>query len=345
MTFYQFLGTKFEQVIYFYTHIIENLVNLNIIKSKPNNSNDSLPVLVFIHGAWHGAWCWEKNFLPFFTKSGFECYTFDLPYHGRSRHQKGINTYRISDYIDVLKIILSDIDKPHILIGHSMGGYIIQEYLEKNDCAGAILMASVPSKPVWRLLFKMTANFPFSMLKAFIGMNLAYLMDTPEKAKRFLFSSTMPEEEIRNYTNLMSSESLSVIVFDFLFSKLKGRKNHSYPVLVVSAEKDEMITISENKRTAEMQKADFVKIKNLAHDLMLDQNWEASAVTILNWMKKKFPLASFDDSKKEINEKNPKVNVDFNDAIPNLITNLGKKNSIDASKTKILGLGKSKRDN
>jgi len=312
---------------------------------KPNRYDETLPVLVFVHGAWHGAWCWEENFLPFFAENGFECYAFDLPNHGLSKHQKGINKYRIADYVYSLNSVLSVINKPFVLIGHSMGGYVIQQYLEDNDCEAAILLASVPSEPVWRLLFKMTKAFPLSMGKAFLGFNLAHLMNTPEKARRFLFSSTLSEEKVRVYTDLMSSESLRVIIFDFLFSKLKTRKNLSYPLLVQCAEKDKMINISDNKNIAEMQKADFVQIKNLAHDVMLDPNWKNSAQSMLNWLKEKLTIVPNVESEKDSNQKNTKVNAVFPDAVPNLIANLGKKNSIDASKTKILGLGESKRDN
>lgn len=306
--------------------------------------NDKLPVMVFVHGAWHGAWCWEENFLPFFTKNGFECYAFDLPNHGLSRHQKGINKHRVADYVDYLKQVLAEINRPTILVGHSMGGYIIQQYLQENDCAAAILLASVPSEPVWRLLLKMTQANPLAMFKAFIGLNLAHLMNTPKKARQFLFSPSLPEEKVKAYTNLMSSESMRVIVFDFLFSKLNKRKNQTYPILVQCAENDEIVSIAENQGIADFQNADFIKIKDLAHDVMLDTNWELSATSILHWLKENLPIFAEEKLEKDTNEKNPKVNMDFSDAVPDLITNLGKKNSVDDSKTKILGLGKSKRN-
>ena len=35
------------------------------------------PPLIFIHGAWHGAWCWER-FLDYFAARGYPCYAVDL---------------------------------------------------------------------------------------------------------------------------------------------------------------------------------------------------------------------------------------------------------------------------
>jgi hypothetical protein len=34
--------------------------------------SESHPVpLLFVHGGWHGAWCWEEYFLDFFADKGY----------------------------------------------------------------------------------------------------------------------------------------------------------------------------------------------------------------------------------------------------------------------------------
>jgi pimeloyl-ACP methyl ester carboxylesterase len=33
---------------------------------------DAHPVpLLFVHGAWHGAWCWDEHFLDLFADKGY----------------------------------------------------------------------------------------------------------------------------------------------------------------------------------------------------------------------------------------------------------------------------------
>lgn len=27
--------------------------------------------IVFVHGAWHGAWCWEEHFVDYFAQHGY----------------------------------------------------------------------------------------------------------------------------------------------------------------------------------------------------------------------------------------------------------------------------------
>jgi pimeloyl-ACP methyl ester carboxylesterase len=36
------------------------------------------PPLVFVHGSYHAAWCWAEQWLPFFSESGYDCYSLSL---------------------------------------------------------------------------------------------------------------------------------------------------------------------------------------------------------------------------------------------------------------------------
>ena len=317
-------------------------MGINLIKDKPEIPKKNQPALVFVHGAWHGAWCWQEHFIPFFTKNGYECYTFDLPNHGANKDQKGINQYRIADYLNYLELALAAINKPVILIGHSMGGYIIQKYLEKKDCKAAILIAPVPCKPIWRLFFKMLWSQPLAMLKMMTTFDLFHLVNSKEKAGHLLFSDKLSIAEKEVYTQKLGSESFQVMVFDFLFSSIKRRKNLAIPVLVQCAGKDKVVSLRETKYTSRFQQADYQFFKDMAHDVMVDPNWLLSAKGLLNWMETKFPIV---EEEQATATKKTTVKIQFPDAVQDLIINLGENNEIDANKTKILGLGKSKRDN
>ncbi len=317
-------------------------MGINLIKSKPEIPEKNQPALVFVHGAWHGAWCWQEHFIPFFTKNGYECYTFDLPNHGTQKDQKGINQYRIKDYLNHLELVVAEINQPVILIGHSMGGYIVQKYLETKDCQAAILMAPVPCKPIWRLFFKLLRNQPLTMLKMIGTFDLFQLVNTNEKAGYLLFSNKLPADKIEIYTQKLGSESFKLMIFDFLLSSIKRRKNLAIPVLVQCAGKDNVVSLEETKYTRRFQQADYQFFKNLTHDVMLDSNWLVAAKGMLHWIEDKFPVL---EEAQNIFTKKPTLKIQFPDAVQDLIINLGENNEIDANKTKILGLGKSKRDN
>lgn len=42
------------------------------------------PPLVFVHGSYHGAWCWRENFMPYFAAAGYDTYAISLRGQGGS---------------------------------------------------------------------------------------------------------------------------------------------------------------------------------------------------------------------------------------------------------------------
>ena len=56
---------------------------LEVIERKPRRESDKAPLL-FVHGAWHGAWCWDENFLDFFAEKGYRAVALSLRGHGNS---------------------------------------------------------------------------------------------------------------------------------------------------------------------------------------------------------------------------------------------------------------------
>lgn len=53
--------------------------------SKPVVEGATRPPVVLVHGAWHGAWCWEKNFLDYFPARGWETHAFSFRGHGTAK--------------------------------------------------------------------------------------------------------------------------------------------------------------------------------------------------------------------------------------------------------------------
>ena len=51
---------------------------------------------VLIHGAWHGAWCWEKV-VPLLKEAGHQVHTIDLP--GLGEDQTPISEVTLDAYV------------------------------------------------------------------------------------------------------------------------------------------------------------------------------------------------------------------------------------------------------
>lgn len=82
---------------------------------------------VLVHGAWHGAWCWEKV-VPLLTEAGHAVYTLDLP--GLGEDNTPIAEISLDSYVQKVSELIESIGQPVVLVGHSMGGVVITQTAE-----------------------------------------------------------------------------------------------------------------------------------------------------------------------------------------------------------------------
>lgn len=239
--------------------------------------------IVFVHGAWHGKWCWDKYFKPTFTSHGYDVVTFNLPGHDKPGKVNGINKISLGDYVNALESQVQKLDAPPIIIGHSMGGLIVQKFLEKNTCKKAILLASIPPygviKTTLRFLKKPHA-YP-----ALLGFNLYGLVNSTEKSRDAFFSTDLPSEDLKEYTDKLCSESYLAFI-NMLFPRIKIKYHSEISMLVVGAKNDTIFLESEVKDTARIYNAELMMFDNIAHDMMLDINQEKVSAEIINWIEK-----------------------------------------------------------
>ncbi|MBI2993038.1 MAG: alpha/beta fold hydrolase [Gammaproteobacteria bacterium] len=81
-----------------------------------------MSTFVLIHGAWHGAWCWNKV-IPELEALGHKAVAPDLPGLGNDpRPPRGIT---LDDYIACIVQSLDAQEGKVFLVGHSMGGMAI----------------------------------------------------------------------------------------------------------------------------------------------------------------------------------------------------------------------------
>lgn len=77
---------------------------------------------VLIHGAWHGAWCWD-TLAAQLRAAGHEVTALDLPGMGNdSTHASAVT---LQSWIDHTVQTLASCDQPVVLVGHSMAGMVI----------------------------------------------------------------------------------------------------------------------------------------------------------------------------------------------------------------------------
>src|SRR5882757_8290833 len=108
---------------------------LEVIEKGACSPSHPVPLL-FVHGAWHAAWCWDEHFLDFFADRGYRAAALSLRGHGSSPTAKGLRRCSLADYVDDVAEVAARLPTQPILIGHSMGGFVVQKYLERHTAAG-----------------------------------------------------------------------------------------------------------------------------------------------------------------------------------------------------------------
>lgn len=257
---------------------------LNVISRRPTADGTERPPLLLVHGAWHGAWCWEPHFLPFFAGHGYEVRALDLRGHGQSAATKAMRWNRIRDYVDDVASIARSFDRPPFVIGHSMGGLICQHLAGRGiPLAGLGLLSTVPSFGVWKTALDIALRRPFDFLAANFALSLYPLVKNPAKARHMFLDAETPDAETRAFAAKLSDESylgfLDMLVFD-----LPRRKPDRLPMLIVGGGRDTIFAPATQHHTARYHGCECHIVEGAAHDGMLSRHWQEQAELFVSWM-------------------------------------------------------------
>jgi pimeloyl-ACP methyl ester carboxylesterase len=98
------------------------------------------PLVVLVHGAWHGAWCWAA-LQSELDRRGIASIAVDLPGHGASLLPF---TDMHGDAQHVVDVV-GKFGRPVVLVGHSYGGAVITEASHR--------LARSPDTPIEHLVY------------------------------------------------------------------------------------------------------------------------------------------------------------------------------------------------
>lgn len=237
--------------------------------------------LLFVHGAWHGAWCWEEHFLGFFSNAGYRCHALDLRGHGDDPRPLRRNT-RIADYVADLDAAVRSLGRAPVLIGHNMGGLVVQRYLEGRRLPAAVLLASVPVSGAWGATMRIALRHPAAFLAGNATLRLRPVVGSRRLARSLLLGDVVGDEEVNRFWLRLGDEAYRAYL-DTLLRRPRPTRVLT-PVMVVAAAADRIFSVAEQRATARAYGTRPVVIEGAAHDLMLDPAWEDAAQSILEWL-------------------------------------------------------------
>ena len=255
---------------------------LEVIDKAPCGAVKPTPLL-FVHGAWHGAWCWDEHFLEFFADRGYRAVALSLRGHGHSQTNKPLRTCSVADYVCDVDSVVDDLPSRPVLIGHSMGGLVVQKYLETRDAPAGVLVASTPPRGIFGSWLRGMKRHPWNMTRTAITGKSLRNVNTPELARKGLFSAETPESQVAHYAARLEEESARVMR-DQMMLNLPRPKRVTTPLLVLGAEHDGTFTPNEVRATARAYRTEAEIFPDMGHDMMLEPGWAAVAERIHVWL-------------------------------------------------------------
>jgi pimeloyl-ACP methyl ester carboxylesterase len=240
--------------------------------------------LLFVHGAWHAAWCWDEHFLDYFADKGYRALAVSLRGHGDSPAQKRMQFCSIADFVNDVDSVAASLPTPPVVIGHSLGGFVVQKYLEIHDAPAGVLIASVPPRGVGGFLVRSMKRHPWHLIRSTITTRTLRGFNTPKLAREYFYSPHTPESDVVRYAARLEEERTGRITLDTALLDLPKPERVATPLLVLGGECDRCFTQAEVHATAHAFHTQAEIFPKMGHNMMVEPGWDAVAQRIHTWL-------------------------------------------------------------
>jgi pimeloyl-ACP methyl ester carboxylesterase len=249
--------------------------------------------IVFIHGMYMTPLCWE-HWLDYFHARSYLCVAPGWPGRDKpvealreSHPDPELGQLTLSRIIEHYADLIRTMGEKPILIGHSMGGLVVQLLLQKELAAAGVAIDSAPPQGV------ITAQW------AFIRSNLPHINPFADQRKPiwmslerfgYAFANTLtPEEQQAAYDRYVVPESRRVPAG--ALTRLAGidfRRAH-VPLLLVAGSNDHLIPAALNRTNWNRYKrapsiTDFKEFAGRAHFIIGQAGWQEVAEYAAGWL-------------------------------------------------------------
>ncbi len=249
--------------------------------------------ILFIPGAFFATDCWN-DWKTYFEKKGYTTIAPPWPHKNATPEslrnndiKNTIASVRLSELLDHYTDIVRSLPDIPILIGHSVGGLIVQLLLQRGLGVAGIALHSFPPRRI--------SPFPFSFLRSwweplglFSPAQENYLL--PFKKWEHSFANGMDGELVKElYYRYAVPESKRLIRDLFTGSARINFSAPHAPLLLISGGKDRMIPAQINYKNftryaATHSTTDYVTFTGHNHLVFDDPEYNEIADYILFWL-------------------------------------------------------------
>lgn len=250
------------------------------------------PRILFIHGMFLNPKSWE-SWISHFEALGYECEAPAWPLHEgepsdlRARIPEGLGHLDLKTVYGHYRNLLKDDPREVIVIGHSLGGLIMQKLMAEGLVRLGVGLCSVAPNAMLAFdwgFFRNSASItnpfagdePYEMTEELFHQNFGNCM-SPSSSREAFEKYAMPE----------SRQVLRDILGDD--GKVDIEKPHN-PLLLIGAAEDQIIPNTLVARNAEAytdqrSHAEYREFSGRGHFLYGEENWEEVATLTANWLK------------------------------------------------------------
>ena len=268
----------------------------NILHRKSDAPRQSIPLL-FVHGAFAGAWCWDEHFLPYFQALGYDCCALNFRAHGFRAHGADANwcylqLLGIQDYAQDIAWALEQCPRPPVLIGHSMGAFAVLRLLQRREfnLAGLVLISPGSPENHFASALRFLLDFPLSYYKLNVmnasPKNVWSWIMTGEEMRRLMLSTASSLDTLQRIVPKMQHESFLAMT-DMLTASSGRAPNIDCPKLVLGGEDDSIVPPEFVRRTAQWVGAKARILPDMGHSMMVEDGWRTAADIISTWLSRK----------------------------------------------------------
>lgn len=259
-------------------------VQLEVLHHAAQTAARTCPSLLFVHGAFSSACCWEKNFMPWFAARGYDCWAMSFRGHGRSGGREFLSLASLDHYHLDLQQVIADFNQPPILVGHGMGGLVIQQWLQEHKAPAVALLASVPPVSGMCSMLQMAMLAPRPLIE-FNQMHCqAGEAERLQQLRETMFTSSTAEDLVRAHMDCFQCESHRALVDLSVMNFAPIPREHRPPILMLAGEKDALLPHHLVHAAAAHCGVVGQTIPEVGHAVMLDPHWELVAQRLADWL-------------------------------------------------------------
>jgi non-heme chloroperoxidase len=245
--------------------------------------------IVMVHGANEGGWCFDK-FKGVFETLGWTCHAPDLIGHGSDAKDAKTRLVGVGmgDYLAQLRTLLKTFATPPVLLGHSMGGILVQQLAAEGLARALILVAPAPRSGI---LPQIDSEKRLDQDMMSLGAFWNTVINPDFDLAKVLTLNCVPEAEQRTLFDKFGPES--GLAFFQMFFWMFDRTNATAvdteavrcPVLCLIGMDDKIVSPASARATASAYVGlIFWEIDGHGHMLMLEPGAEDIARRITAWI-------------------------------------------------------------